>query len=103
MPAMQKKPSSYPDRETSPERGEWTITSLEGSFSILKQSPRSLLGGSLPNTNDTRKYLAKKSRKDYPNIPSGTTPSNYSRGLPHRYLDNSSPSLKARLSKCRNL
>ena len=88
---MQRKPSLYPNKETSPEKEEQTTTSLEGSSSTLEQFPQHPLEESPPNTKNIRRCSAKKSRKDYPNIPFGIMPSNYSQELLHRYLDGSFP------------
>src|SRR5258707_202926 len=99
---MRKKPSLYPGKRMSPEReGRETTSSGESSF-ILKRSLQHLSEGSPPNTKDTKKYLAKRSRRGYLNIPYGTMLSNCSRGPPHRYPGSSSPLPKAKSWKHKN-
>src|SRR5258708_7575037 len=99
---MQKKPSSYPGKRMSPEREEQETTSLGESSFILKRSLQHLSEGSPPNTKDTKKYLAKRSRRGYLDIPYGITLSNCSRGPPHHYPGGSSPLPKVRSRKCKN-
>src|SRR5258708_36396207 len=99
MPTMQRKPSSYLDSKTFPKKEGQTITSLEGSLSIPKQSPHHPLEESPPNTKNTKRCLAKKSCKGYPDTPFGIMPSNCSWELLHHYLDNSFPLPKVKLLK----
>src|SRR5258708_4353921 len=100
---MQKRLSSYPDKETSLGKEGKTTTSSEESSSTQKESPQHPSEASPPSIKDTRRCLAKKNRKDYLDIPFGTTPLNYSQEHPPRYPDDSSPSLRAKLPKHRNL
>src|SRR5258708_30728357 len=103
MLTTQRRPSSYPNKGMSPAKGERTTTCTEESSSILKQFPQHLLEESPPNTKDTRKCSVRKNCKDCPNTPFGITPSNYSQGLPHHYLDSSSLLHRARLPKHKSL
>src|SRR5260370_7202717 len=48
VPIMQKEPSSYPDRETFPEKGGQTTTPSEASSSIQEPSLPSYLDGYPP-------------------------------------------------------
>src|SRR5258707_15645844 len=100
---MRNGMSSFPDKGTSPDHRKRIITSLDGLSSIRKESPRHPLEASPPNTRDTRKYSAKKNRKDYLDTLFGITPSSCSQEhLPH-YLDDSSLSLKVKSLKHKNL
>src|SRR5229473_2464711 len=99
---MQRKLSLYPDKETSLEPKGKTTTSSEGSSSIQRESLQYPLEVSPPNTKDTRKCLVKKSRRDYPNIPFGITPSSCSQGHLPRYQDDSSLSPKVKSLKHKN-
>ena len=96
---MRRKLFFYPDKGISLEEKGPTTTSLEGSPSIPKESLRCRLEGFLPNTNDIKKYSAKKNRRGYPNTLFGITPSNYSQGPLPRYPDDSFPLPKAKLLK----
>src|SRR5258708_16561196 len=103
MPTTRRRPSLYPDKEISLEGKRKTITSSEGSSFIRKESLQHLLEESPPNTKDTRRYLAKKSRRGYLNTPFGIMPLNYSQEpLPH-YPDDSSPLPRVKLPKHRSL
>src|SRR5258708_27141787 len=99
---MQKGPFLGPDKGMSPDKREWTATSSGGLSFILKRSPRHLSEGSPPNTKGTKKYSAKKSRRDYLGTPFGITPSNYSQELLPLYLGNSFPLPRAKLLKHRS-
>src|SRR5258707_2524463 len=96
---MQREPSLYPDKETFLEREKKTTTSSEESSFIQKGSLQHPSEEFPPNTKDTKRCLAKKSRKGYPDILFGITPSNYFRELPLRYLDDYSPLPRAKLPK----
>src|SRR5258707_5372243 len=103
MLTTQRKPSSYPTKETSlKEKGQKT-TSLEELSFIPKRSLQRPSEESPPSTRDTRRCLAKRNRKGYPGILSGIMPSNYSRELPPLYPDDSFPSPKARSPKRKSL
>src|SRR5260370_29707096 len=91
MPTTRRRPSLYPDKEISLEGKRKTITSSEGSSFIRKESLQHLLEESPPNTKDTRRNLAKKSRRGYLNTPFGIMPlAPPHHPLPH-YPDDSSP------------
>src|SRR5258708_31352008 len=99
---MQKEPSLYPDKEIFPEKENKTITSSEESSFIQEGSLQHPSEEFPPNTKDTERCLVKKSRKGYPNILFGITPSNYFQELPLRYLDDYSPLPRAKLPKRKN-
>src|SRR5229473_3759914 len=103
MPAMQKGPFLCPDKGTSPDKKKQAITSSEGSSSTLKRSPRHPLEGFPPNIKGIARCLVKKSRRDYPDTPFGTTLSNYSLEPLHHYPVDSSPSPRAKLLRHKNL
>src|SRR5258708_4125148 len=100
---MQGGPSSYPGKGMFPDKRGRATTSSEGSSFILKRSPQHPSEGSHPSTKDTKRYSAKKSRKDYLDTPSGITLLNYSLEPLHLYLGGSSPLPKARSLKHKNL
>src|SRR5229473_3011181 len=100
---MQGGPPLYPNRRMFPDKRGHLITSSGESSFTLKRSPRHLSEESHPSTKDTKRYLVKKSRKDYLDTPSGITLSNYSLEPLHLYLGGSSPLPKARLLKHKNL
>src|SRR5713226_5333288 len=99
---MQKGPSSYPDKETSPEDKKKKTTSSEELSFIQKRSLQHPSEESLPSTKDIRRCLAKKNRKGYPDTLFGITLSNYFQGPPLHYQDDYSPSPRVKLPKHRN-
>src|SRR5216684_5697925 len=99
---MQKELSLCPDKETFLEKERKTITFSEELPFIQKGSLQHPSEESPPNTKDMERCLAKKSRKGYPNTLFGITPSNYSQELLPRYLDDYSPSPRAKLPRHRN-
>src|SRR5258708_17558966 len=99
MPITQRKPSLYPDKETSLEKPDCTTTFLEELSSTLKQFPQHPSEESPPDTKDTKRYSAKRNHRDYLDTLFGTMPLNYFQGLRPHYLDDSSPLPKARLPK----
>src|SRR5216684_2066291 len=99
---MRRKLSLYPDKEIFLEKKEKTTTTSEGSPFIQKESLQYPSEVSPPNTKDIKRYLVKKSHKGYPNTPFGITPLSCSQEHPPRYLDNSSPSPRAKLPKHRS-
>src|SRR5713226_4556220 len=102
MPAMQKEPFLCPNKGMSLDKGgRATIFSEESSF-ILKRSPRHPSEGSPPSIKDTKRYSVKKSRKGYPDTPSGIMLSSYSLEPLHHYLGGSSLLLKAKSLKHRS-
>src|SRR5713226_2584573 len=100
---MRREPFLSPDKETFPDEKRRVITSSDESSSIPKRSPWHRLEGSLPNTRDIAKYLARKNCKDYHNTPFGITPLNCSLEPLHPYPVDSFPLPRARLLKRRNL
>src|SRR5258707_12469416 len=102
MPILPRRPFLHPGIRMSLDKRERATTSLGGSLSILKRSPQHPSEGSPPSIKDTGKSSAKKNCKDYLDIPSGTTLSNYSLEPLRRYQDDSSPSLRAKSPKRRS-
>src|SRR5229473_4340034 len=100
---MQNALSSYLDKRMSPEHKKKTAISLGGLSFTPKESLQHPSEVSPPSIKDMGRYSAKKNRKDYLDIPSGITPSNYSREHPPHYPDDSFPLPKAKLPKRRNL
>src|SRR5258707_15126841 len=99
---MQRKLSSYPDKEISLKRRRRTTTSLEESSFTQKESLQHPSEVSPPSIKDIKRCLVKKNRKGYPDTPFGITPSNYSQEHPPRYPDGSSPSPRVKLPKHKN-
>src|SRR5260370_4414789 len=100
---MQKRLSLYPNKGIFLEGKEKTTTSSEGLSFTQNESLQHPSEASPPSTKDTKRYLVKKSRRDYPTIPFGTTPSNYSQEPLPRYPDDSSPSPRPRLPNHRSV
>src|SRR5258707_15885574 len=103
MPITQEGPFLCPDKGIFPDNKEQAITSSEESSSILKRSPQRPSEGFPLSTKGITRCLVNRSRKGYPDTLFGTTLSNYSLELLHHYLADSSPSLRAKLLKHKNL
>src|SRR5216684_1463067 len=100
---MQKEPSLYPDKGISLGRRKRITTSSEGSSSTQNESLQHPSEASPLNTKGIKRYSVKKNRRDYPGTPFGITPLSCSQEHPPRYLDDSFPSLRAKLPRHKSL